>query len=438
MFKHIQLIVLLSTLLVCANAGSHHQQIHLSFGQNVDEMVLTWVTKHKDENVHVRYGLNENEKFEFKAKASSTKYINPGKEARIMYIHRAILKELEPGKMYKYSPVSAQALGPVYTFRSRNIDNSNAVTKFAMFADAGLEATILPRLTKEVQNNEYDMVFHVGDLAYDLHNDQGRVGDRFMQEIEQVSSHVAYQVAPGNHERKNNFSQYTNRFTMIDQESGNMNNHYYSFNMNNIHFIIYSSEFYYYPQFGTEQIQSQYNWLKEDLRKANLPENRAARPWIITMAHRNFYCNGYDLKDCIGYERLFRKEANYSLEELFNDYGVDLNMSGHEHNYARLLPVFDNKVMHHSVSNDTKVYSNPPTMVNIISGGASNIPNEVNDEAIFSEIPDWVTKWSLEPSYSRITVYNSSTLLLEQVASDVEEERIIDELTLKKTLFRSY
>ena len=39
------------------------------------------------------------------------------------------------------------------------------------------------------------------------------------------------------------------------------------------------------------------------------------------MAHRNFYCNGYDLKDCIGYERLFKKEANYSLEELFNDNG---------------------------------------------------------------------------------------------------------------------
>lgn len=45
------------------------------------------------------------------------------------------------------------------------------------------------------------------------------------------------------------------------------------------------------------------------------------RPWIITMAHRNFYCCGFDLKDCIGYERLFKKEANYSLEELFNDNG---------------------------------------------------------------------------------------------------------------------
>lgn len=98
-----------------------------------------------------------------------------------------------------------------------------------------------------------------------------------MHEIEPMAAQIAYQVAPGNHERKHNFSQYVNRFTMIDQTTGNMNNHYYSFNMNNIHFIIYSTEFYYYTQFGTEQIQAQYNWLKEDLARANQPENRAAR-----------------------------------------------------------------------------------------------------------------------------------------------------------------
>lgn len=279
------------------------------------------------------------------------------------------------------------------------------------------------------------MIFYL--LAYDLHSDNGRVGDKFMHEIEQVAAHVAYQVAPGNHERKNNFSQYVNRFTMIDQETGNINNHYYSFNMNNIHFIIYSTEFYYYTQFGSEQIQAQYNWLKEDLRKANLPENRAERPWIITMAHRSMYCNGYDLKDCIGYERVFRREAAYSLEDLFNDNGVDLNLSGHEHWYVKSLPIYNNQVVHHSASRNGKFYTNCPTMVNIVSGSASNGINQIHDEQVDLK-PEWVAKWSLEPSYSRITVYNSSTLLFQQISSDVEQERIIDELTLRKTLFRSY
>ena len=142
-------------------------------------MIVTWVTKHNDKNVHVRYSLNSTtDDFQLKAKASTSKYENPGKERRIIYIHRAILKELEPGKFYKYTTVSAQALGPTYHFKSRKLDDSNAITKFAMFADAGLSPTILPRLTKEVQNNEYDMVFHVGDIAYDLHTDNGRVADK--------------------------------------------------------------------------------------------------------------------------------------------------------------------------------------------------------------------------------------------------------------------
>ena len=169
MFKQILSIVLLATLACLAGASSHHQQVHLSFGQNIDEMLVTWVTKHNDQKVHVRYGLkNDTDEFEFKAKASTTKYVNPGREGRIIYVHRAILRELEPDQIYKYRPVSAQALGSVYSFRSRKVDNPEGQTRFAMLADMGLEGTVLPRLTAEVERNEYDMVFHVGDLAYDL------------------------------------------------------------------------------------------------------------------------------------------------------------------------------------------------------------------------------------------------------------------------------
>lgn len=168
MFKQTLSIVLLAALACLAGASSHHQQVHLSFGQSIDQMLVTWVTKHNDQKVHVRYGRNNSDEFEFKAKASTTKYVNPGREGRIMYVHRAILRELEPNQLYKYRPVSAQALGSVYSFRSRKVDNTEGQTRFAMLADMGLEGTVLPRLTAEVERDEYDMIFHVGDLAYDL------------------------------------------------------------------------------------------------------------------------------------------------------------------------------------------------------------------------------------------------------------------------------
>ena len=44
------------------------------------------------------------------------------------------------------------------------------------------------------------MILHVGDMAYDLHTDNARVGDEFMNQIEPIAAYVPYQVCPGNHE----------------------------------------------------------------------------------------------------------------------------------------------------------------------------------------------------------------------------------------------
>ncbi len=57
---------------------------------------------------------------------------------------------------------------------------------------------------------------------------------------------------------------------------------YFSYNLGPAHIISFSSEFYYYANFGWQQIQNQYNWLIQDLAEANRPENRAKQPWIIS------------------------------------------------------------------------------------------------------------------------------------------------------------
>ena len=56
---------------------------------------------------------------------------------------------------------------------------------------------------------------------------------------------------------------------------------YFSYNLGPAHIVAFSSEFYYFTNYGWRQIENQYNWLIKDLAKANLPENRAKQPWII-------------------------------------------------------------------------------------------------------------------------------------------------------------
>ena len=51
---------------------------------------------------------------------------------------------------------------------------------------------------EEVQRGVYDAVLHVGDFSYDLDEDDGRVGDRFMRQIEPIAAHVPYMTTVGN------------------------------------------------------------------------------------------------------------------------------------------------------------------------------------------------------------------------------------------------
>ena len=46
---------------------------------------------------------------------------------------------------------------------------------------------------------------------------------------------------------------------------GGDTNFFYSFNVGPVHFISFSTEFYYFFMFGFEQMERQYEWLKQDL-----------------------------------------------------------------------------------------------------------------------------------------------------------------------------
>lgn len=46
---------------------------------------------------------------------------------------------------------------------------------------------------------------------------------------------------------------------------GGDNNLFYSFNVGPVHFVSFSTEFYYFFIYGFEQMERQYEWLKKDL-----------------------------------------------------------------------------------------------------------------------------------------------------------------------------
>lgn len=276
----------------------------------------------------------------------------------------------------------------IFDFRTLPL-GQNWLPRLAIYGDFGLtNEESLPNLSKDVEKDMYDLILHVGDISYDLNERETQQGSDFMNSIENIAARVPYMTIPGNHENAENFSHYDARFSMLgdrhdpkhDQPLTNrLNNHFWTADIGPVHLVMFSTEFYYYTQWGWDQIERQFHFLEEDLKRVN--ENRDLRPWIIVMGHRPLYCikigdsscdvNTFERPDIrqgihMHYDK--RKARQYRLEDLFFKYGVDIQVYGHEHYYARFLPVFNYTIM--SDPNSFNPYDNPNGPLHIITGSA--------------------------------------------------------------------
>ena len=214
-----------------------------------------------------------------------------------------------------------------------------------------------------------------------------------------------------------------------------MNNHFYSMNVGPAHIIAFSTEFYFYVNYGWTQITVQYEWLKRDLEEATKPENRLKRPWIIVMGHRPMYCSSSDDDDCTKNESVVRKGIPilkaYGLEDLFYAYGVDLEIFAHQHNYERLWPVYDNNVFNGSLE---MPYTNPGAPVHITTGSAGC--QERIDPFSKEPLP-WSAFRIADYGYTRMHIINSTHLEIQQISDD-KRGTVVDKFTIQKETHGPY
>lgn len=384
------------------------EQIHLSFGDTVNDVVVTWSTVNGTKESIVEYGTGG---LILTANGTSTLFVSGGYEKRKQYIHKVKLPNLTSGTKYKYRCGSSKGWSKEFWFVTPRND-PDWIPHLAVFGDLGNEnGRSVPQLQEEAQRGMYDAVFHIGDFAYDMDWENGRVGDDFMNKIQPIAAYVPYMTSPGNHEEAYNFSDYRARFTMPGDAEGL----WYSFNMGPVHFISVSTEVYYFLEYGLKLLTNQYSWLEQDLKEATSSENRTVRPWIIILGHRPMYCSNDNTDDCTNHETWSRVGVPFlhwfGMEKLLYDYGVDLAIWAHEHSYERLWPLYEYKVQNGSYA---EPYRNPRAPVHIITGSAGC--SELHDP--FGDQPEWSAYRSLEYGYMRLRIHNASHLYTEQVAVD--------------------
>ncbi|KAK7203706.1 metallophosphoesterase [Myxozyma melibiosi] len=229
----------------------------------------------------------------------------------------------------------------------------------------------------------FELLLHPGDLAYAdswlteyLHGylnitlDEGvemynLLLNQFFDEMQPVTSVRPYMVGPGNHESncdeggktyngvtydlsicpegQRNFTYYKNYFSMPGEESGGVDNFWYSFDHGMVHYVMIDTE----TDLGNglvgddetasgEDMDSgpfgsyeneQIDWLENDL--ANV--DRSLTPWVIVSGHRPWYASADNDSTCANCQTAF--------EPLLVKYNVDMVFYGHIHMYERNDPV---------------------------------------------------------------------------------------------------
>lgn len=220
---------------------SYPVHVHLSYGENPSEMVVTWTTFDfsQENGAFAEFGL-EAEGLKHAVGANTSSFTDAGSLKRLYYIHRAVLAGLVQKERYIYHVGSKKGISDMYSFQAMPI-HAGFAPRFAVYGDMGnINAQSLTRLQEETQKGLYDAILHIGDFAYDLNSENGTVGDSFMSQIQPISAYVPYMVSPGNHERLSNFSHYKNRFTMPNWSA--VRNMFYSIDIGPAHIISYNTE----------------------------------------------------------------------------------------------------------------------------------------------------------------------------------------------------
>jgi 3',5'-cyclic AMP phosphodiesterase CpdA len=329
------------------------QGLHLTFGRDpARQMVASWITVSSVRKPRVTYGTFEGGYGETVA-ADTRTYID-GTSGRIVYVHHALLERLRPDTNYLYTVQHEGGTPDAGTFRTAPA--GRAAFTFTSFGDqaapevtwdatgkAALDANSSPASKDIVAGIEtVAPLFHLlnGDLCYaNIDVDRVRTWNNFFTNNSRSARFRPWMPAAGNHEiEKANgpigFGAYQAYFMLPSTETDpELAGLWYAFTVGSVHVINLQNDDYCLQDGGDYYVRGysggrQLKWLEKELAKA-----RASRhiDWIVVCMHQVMISsadfNGVDLG------------LRQAYGPLFDKYGVDLVLCGHEHDYERSLAV---------------------------------------------------------------------------------------------------
>jgi 3',5'-cyclic AMP phosphodiesterase CpdA len=369
--------------------------LHLQFGADAaTEVVVSWHTAAAVRRPRVHHGTPDGG-FGAVADAQTTGYRDAMSGTEI-FVHHARLTDLAPDTDHLYAAVhdgAAPELGTV-----RTAPRGRKPLRFTSFGDQGAPMLNAARKGRYVSDSigspgagdvtaaveRMRPLFNLcnGDLSYaNLSGDRVRAWSDWFENNSRSARHRPWLPAAGNHENELGngpigYAAYQTYFALPDNGAGpGLRGLWYAFTAGSVRVIGLNNDDVCYQDAGNSYIRgysdgAQKRWLESEL------ERTAADPgidWIVVFMHQTAVSTGAGTNG-----------ADLGIRQnwlpLFDRYGVDLVLCGHEHHYERSHPVRGTlpgeALTPRPVQTDLQVADTSAGTVHVVAGaGGTSVPS---------------------------------------------------------------
>lgn len=240
----------------------------------------------------------------------------------------AALSHLSPASPVDYVVwADGIEVGPV-TFHTAPRSHARGTVRVLAFGDSGFGSEPQLRLARLMEVREWDLAVHMGDIAYD-HGSATEFTRRHFAVYRRLLARIALFPTPGNHDlRTDEGRHYDEAFYWPAPVPGAR---YYTFRWGDVRFVALDTGSETADVRGLREGRGrQYEWLVATLAEAWRDSTVA---WTVVFGHHPVYSHAVGLSGH-GPDR----DLQRALAPLFDAYGVDLVLAGHDHHYERSRP----------------------------------------------------------------------------------------------------
>ena len=274
--------------------------------------------------------------------------------------------------IYYSTKLTGLTPGTTYHYRVRHSGGSTADStfstapggdepfRFTAFGDESVSSSAVSIMNGVISQNP---VFHLhaGDLSYA--GGSSSTWDNYLAQIEPLSSRVPWMISYGNHEQESGFDYhgYSGVQARFPNTLTTNSNVYYAFRYRNVGVIALDSneQSYEYTSSFNWTAGAQPSWLTSKL--AEFRAIGSGVDFIVVHFHFCPYCTNTTHPSDL--------RTRNAWSAIFDTYGVDVVLNGHNHCYERMYPIKANAVVDNTVGNNGVITDANRGPVYVCTGG---------------------------------------------------------------------